>query len=76
MDAPPDKEPLTSYIDITGILLEKNFRVPQIYKIDKKNGFLLLEDFGKNPLLSVLKVSNYNSSIKKEDVILIVKEKN
>ena len=60
MDAPPDKEPLTSYIDITGILLENNLRVPQIYKIDKKNGFLLLEDFGKKPLLSVLKGSNYD----------------
>ena len=60
MDAPPDKEPLTSYIDITEILLENNLRVPQIYKIDKKNGFLLLEDFGKKPLLSVLKGSNYD----------------
>jgi len=60
MDAPPDKEPLTSYIDITGILLENNLRAPQIYKIDKKNGFLLLEDFGKKPLLTVLKGSNYH----------------
>jgi len=60
MDAPPDKEPLTSYIDITGILLENNLRAPQIYKIDKKNGFLLLEDFGQKPLLSVLKGSNYH----------------
>ena len=60
MDAPPDKEPLTSYIDITGILLENNLRAPQIYKIDKKNGFLLLEDFGKKPLLTVLKGSNYD----------------
>lgn len=60
MDAPPDKEPLTSYIDITGILLENNLRAPQIYKIDKKNGFLLLEDFGKQPLLTVLKGSNYD----------------
>ena len=60
MDAPPEKEPLTSYIDITEILLENNLRVPQIYKIDKKNGFLLLEDFGKKPLLTVLKGSNYD----------------
>jgi len=60
MDAPPDKEPLTSYIDITGILLENNLRAPQIYKIDKKNGFLLLEDFGNKPLLTVLKGSNYD----------------
>jgi len=60
MDAPPDKEPLTSYIDITGILLENNLRAPQIYKIDKKNGFLLLEDFGKKTLLTVLKGSNYD----------------
>ena len=60
MGAPPDKEPLTSYIDITGILLENNLRAPQIYKIDKKNGFLLLDDFGKKPLLSVLKSSNYD----------------
>ena len=60
MDAPPEKEPLTSYIDMTKILLENNLRVPKIHKIDKKNGFLLLEDFGKKPLLSVLKVSNYD----------------
>lgn len=46
MDAPPDKEQITSFIDIDKKLKSVSVHVPTLYAIDEQQGFILLEDFG------------------------------
>ncbi|AZL15382.1 aminoglycoside phosphotransferase family protein [Rickettsiales endosymbiont of Stachyamoeba lipophora] len=46
MDAPPDKEPIKSFIHIAQILKANGINAPTIYEYDHENGFILLEDFG------------------------------
>ncbi len=51
MDSPPDKEPVSDYINVAAILHDRGFSVPHILEQDREKGFLLLEDFG-NTLFS------------------------
>ncbi len=46
MDAPPDQESCTEFIDVTERLLAANLHAPQIHSRDLELGFLLLEDLG------------------------------
>ncbi len=54
MDAPPDKEDTTSFIAVAKLLKSASIHVPEIYKINSKMGFLLLEDFGDRNYLDLL----------------------
>ena len=54
MDAPPDKEPLDSFIEVSSILAGLGVHAPSIRAINKKDGFLLLEDFGNRTFLNEL----------------------
>jgi hypothetical protein len=58
MDAPPDKENCTPFVDITARLLNAEVAAPQIYAQNLMDGFLLLEDFGNTPLLNELSPVN------------------
>lgn len=60
MDAPPDREPIKSYITVTKTLLANNIRAPKIFITDEDNGFLLLEDFGNETLYKTLNETNYD----------------
>lgn len=55
MDAPPDKEPLESFIGVRELFERKSFAVPAIIGADKENGFLLLSDFGDDSFTRLLK---------------------
>ncbi|MCF6262856.1 MAG: phosphotransferase [Xanthomonadales bacterium] len=46
MDAPPDKEDCTTFIEITQRLRDAGLHAPEILRIDLQNGLLLLEDLG------------------------------
>ncbi len=46
MDAPPDKEPLDSFLDIDRRLRDAGLSAPEILACDEAQGFLLMEDFG------------------------------
>jgi aminoglycoside/choline kinase family phosphotransferase len=46
MDAPPQTEDITPFINIAEILVQLGLSAPRIIARDVKNGFLLLEDFG------------------------------
>lgn len=46
MDAPPEKEDCTAFIQITQQWRAQGIRVPELCAQDLENGFLLLEDFG------------------------------
>lgn len=46
MDAPPERENITPFIQIATFFKSAGLNVPQIYHQDLNQGFLLLEDFG------------------------------
>lgn len=46
MDAPPDKEDCTGFIDVTSRLRDAGLHAPEVLKADLENGLLLLEDLG------------------------------
>jgi aminoglycoside/choline kinase family phosphotransferase len=54
MDAPPEQEDCTPFIDVTQRLRDADVHAPEIIRQDLKQGFLLLEDFGNTPYLDVL----------------------
>jgi aminoglycoside/choline kinase family phosphotransferase len=51
MDAPPDKEPVTAFLQVGTILRDAGLRAPEVYVQDPAMGFLLLEDFGTQTFL-------------------------
>ena len=61
MDAPPEKETLEPFIDVTERLLQVSVNSPKIYQRSLDNGFLLLGDLGDTPYLSQLDDSQANS---------------
>ncbi|RVU81425.1 aminoglycoside phosphotransferase [Leucothrix sargassi] len=54
MDAPPAKETLTPFIDITERLLASGVNAPAIFQRSTEQGFLLLSDLGNTPYLNDL----------------------
>lgn len=54
MDAPPEKETLQPFIDVTERLLAVSVNAPKIYQKSLEHGFLLLGDLGDTPYLSSL----------------------
>jgi aminoglycoside/choline kinase family phosphotransferase len=54
MDAPPEQEDCTPFIDVTKRLRNAGVHAPKIIRQDLEQGFLLLEDFGNTPYLDVL----------------------
>lgn len=59
MDAPPEKEGLTSFLQIANQLTKQGIYTPQIHAFDEVQGFILLEDLGDALLLKEL---NQNSA--------------
>jgi len=58
MDAPPDKEPCDSFIDIAAKLRQAGLSAPDVIAQDLELGFLLLTDLGVAPYLSALNASS------------------
>ena len=59
MDADPNLgEDVGSFININHVLREFKLNVPEIFTIDKENGFLLLEDLGENIFSQILNSEN------------------
>ena len=54
MDAPPEKEPLSPFLDITKRLSKANINVPEIFELDEDLGFILMSDLGKIKYLDKL----------------------
>lgn len=54
MDAPPEHEPLESYIKICNFLYNHGYSAPRIIALDVEEGFLLLEDLGDNIFANIL----------------------
>jgi aminoglycoside/choline kinase family phosphotransferase len=54
MDAPPQHEPLDTFIQVDLVLSAAGLNVPQILEQDIKDGFLLLNDLGNETYLAEL----------------------
>lgn len=61
MDAPPDKEDIRPFIDVTRRLETTGVHVPQIMEQNLLDGFLLLEDLGDTPYLKQLTPQTVNT---------------
>lgn len=61
MDAPPDKENIQPFVDITARMQASGVHVPQIMAQNLLDGFLLLEDLGSTDYLSELNPSNVSN---------------
>jgi aminoglycoside/choline kinase family phosphotransferase len=55
MDAPPDKEPIGAYLQVSGLLERCEVHVPRVHASDVRAGFVLLEDLGSCQYLSRLR---------------------
>ena len=58
MDAPPDKEDCSAFIDITRRLLKTGIRSPEVKAYSSEKGFLMLSDLGKVMYLDALTDDN------------------
>src|SRR5437763_11226647 len=54
MDAPPPQEDVRPYVAVAEILRAHGFSAPEIYAEDRKQGFLLIEDFGDDTYTKLL----------------------
>ncbi len=52
MDAPPERESLTPFIDVATLLGEMGVNVPKVLEVDRERGFLLLTDLGSTHYLA------------------------
>ena len=58
MDAPPQQEDCTPFVDVAKLLLHAGLNVPKVIAQDLQNGFLLLSDLGDDTYLSQLNQDN------------------
>jgi aminoglycoside/choline kinase family phosphotransferase len=57
MDAPPEREPVTAFLDVAA-RLSNLVHVPEVLAAESRQGFVLLEDLGDKPFHHVLKQNN------------------
>ncbi|MDH6167168.1 aminoglycoside/choline kinase family phosphotransferase [Variovorax boronicumulans] len=54
MDAPPDKENSDPFVQVARLMAEAGVTAPQVLEWDRPNGFLLLDDLGRQTMLDVI----------------------
>lgn len=54
MDAPPDKENSEPFVQIAQLMADAGVSAPQVLDWDRANGFLLLDDLGRQTMLDVI----------------------
>jgi|GEM_PF-1640 len=54
MDAPPDKENIAPWLDIGARLHRAGLHVPEVFAVDRAQGFILMEDLGSDAYLPAL----------------------
>ena len=54
MVAPPEHEPISSFLDITQRLFKAKINIPKIYKINQSRGLILMSDLGNDKYLDIL----------------------
>ena len=54
MDAPPDKENSAPFVQVAGLMAAAGVLAPTVLEWDEPNGFLLLDDLGRQTMLDVI----------------------
>ncbi len=54
MDAPPDKEDCRPFVKVAGLMQEAGLLVPRILAWDEPQGFMLLDDLGRQTMMDVI----------------------
>ena len=54
MDAPPDKENSEPFVQVARLMAEAGVTAPKVLEWDRANGFLLLDDLGRQTMLDVI----------------------
>ena len=54
MDAPPDKENSAPFVQVAGLMATAGVLAPTVLEWDEPNGFLLLDDLGRQTMLDVI----------------------
>ena len=76
MDAPPDKEDISSFLAVGKKLYQDDIRVPNLYEINSSLGFILMEDFGKTTYGDALTLKNSDELYKNALSTLVTIQKN
>jgi len=63
MDAPPGKEDVRPYLNVSRLLERVGVHVPHVYEADIERGLLLLEDLGSTPYLARLNAGDDPESL-------------
>lgn len=58
MDAPPEKEPIDSFVKVDALMQQAGVHVPALYEVDQAQGFILMNDLGRQTYLNVLNEEN------------------
>ena len=58
MDAPPEKEPIDSFLKVDALMKNAGLNVPEILARDAEQGFILMSDLGRQTYLDVLNEDN------------------
>jgi aminoglycoside/choline kinase family phosphotransferase len=75
MDAPPEKEAILPFINVTKKLAEGGIHSPKIHAMEPKQGFLLLEDLGDSLFLNALSAENADGLYKNAmDILLKIQQ--
>ncbi len=54
MDAPPDKEDCRPFVKVAGLMQDAGLLVPRILAWDEPQGFMLLDDLGRQTMMEVI----------------------
>lgn len=65
MDAPPEHEDISSFINVDEFLSQYDVAVPHLYAKDEDNGYLLLSDFGDTSFLKALRTADADELYRK-----------
>ena len=72
MDAPPDKEEVNPFIQMSDLLNSLGFSAPKILDKDVQNGFLLLEDFGNETYTRALSDSSKETNLYENAIDVLI----
>ncbi len=58
MDAPPDKEDCKPFVKVAGLMADAGLNVPRVLDWDEAQGFMLLDDLGRQTMIEVVDREN------------------
>lgn len=63
MDAPPEKENCTPFVQVAGLMKDAGLLVPEILAWDEAQGFMLLSDLGQHTMMEQMVVDNAEANL-------------